>query len=78
MCCMCECYKGWHRDDGWDLASTLCKYDLRNGVFIYSELGKGATSVAGKYLYLFRAGNVWWRCTQHFVIASCGLDVQRQ
>ena len=37
---------------------------------ICSELGKGATSEAGKYL--FRAASVWWRCAQYFVIASCG------
>ena len=49
--------------DGCDLASTLCTYDLWNG-----ELGKVATSEAGKYL--FRAANVWWRCAQYFVIAS--------
>ena len=36
----------------------------------YSELGKGATREAGKYL--FRAANVWWMCAQYFVIASCG------
>ena len=28
------------------------------------------TSEAGKYL--IRAANVWWRCAQHFVIASSG------
>ena len=22
--------------------------------------------------YLFTADNVWWRCAQYFVIASCG------
>ena len=33
-------------------------------------LGKGATSEAGKSL--FRAVNVWWRCAQYLVIASCG------
>ena len=33
-------------------------------------LGKGATSEVGKYL--FKAANVWWRCTQCFVIASSG------
>ena len=27
-------------------------------------------SEAGKSL--FRAANVWWRCAQYFVIASCG------
>ena len=31
MCCVCECYKGGHSEDGWVLASTLCKYDLRKG-----------------------------------------------
>ena len=30
----------------------------------------GAMSEAGKSL--FRAANVWWRCAQYFVIASCG------
>ena len=54
-----------HRGDGSDLASTLCKYD-----FICSELSKGEMSKAEKYL--FRAVNVWWRCSQYFVIASCG------
>ena len=49
-----------HSGDGCDLASTLCKYELGNGVM--SEAGK----------YLFRATNVWWRCVQYFVIASCG------
>ena len=37
---------------------------------ICSELDKGTTSETGKYL--FRASNVWWTCTQYFVIASCG------
>ena len=37
-----------------------------------SELGNGAMSKAGKYL--FRVVNVWWglRLAQYFVIASCG------
>ena len=69
MCCVRECYKGgivvmdviWRR---------LC-VSMIWGRVIYL-LGKGATSEAGKYMYLFSAGNVWWRCTQHFVIASCG------
>ena len=35
-----------------------------------SELGKGATSEAGKSL--FRAANVWWGCAQYFVfVARC-------
>ena len=60
----------WHSGDGCDLASTLCKYDLRKGDIFCSELGKGATSGAGKSL--FRAENVWWRCAQYYVIASWG------
>ena len=47
---------------GCDLASTLCKYDLKMGDLFCSELGKGATSEAWKYI--FRAANVWWRCMQ--------------
>ena len=38
--------------------------------FVCSELGKGATSEAGKYR--FRAASVWWRCAQYFVIGPCG------
>ena len=38
--------------------------------FVCFELGKGATSEAGKSL--FRTANVWWMCEQYFVIASCG------
>ena len=37
-------------------------------MIICSELGEGATSEAGKYL--FRAANVRWRCAQYFVITS--------
>ena len=59
-----------HSGDGCDLASTLCKYDLRKGDLFFYEFGKGATSEAGKSL--FRAANVWWGCAQYFVIASCG------
>ena len=39
-----------HRGDGCDLASILCTYDLRKGYFC-SEVGKGATSEVGKYLF---------------------------
>ena len=66
--CVCVLQRG-NCGDGCDLASTLCKYDLRKR-FLCSELGKGATSEAGKSL--FRAANVCWRCAQYFVIASCG------
>ena len=43
---------------------------FEEGRFVCSELGKGAASEAGKTL--FRVANVWWRCAQYFVIASCG------
>ena len=59
-----------HSGDGCVLTSTLCKYDLRKRDLFCSELGKGATSEAGKYL--FRAASVWWRCAQYFVVASYG------
>ena len=68
MSCVWMLQRG-HSGDGCVLASTLCKYDLRTGV-VCSELGKGATSETVKSL--FRAANVWWRCAQYFVIASCG------
>ena len=55
-----------HSGDGCDLASTLCKYDLMKGDLFVLSLA----SEAGKSL--FRAANVWWRCAQYFVIASCG------
>ena len=48
----------------------LCVSMISGMEFVCSELGKGATSEAGKYL--FRAASVWWRCAQYFVIASCG------
>ena len=43
--------------------------------FVCSELGKGATSDAGKSL--FRAASVWWRCAQYFVIASIDVCIWR-
>ena len=66
MSCVWVLQRG-HSGDGSDLASTLCKYE---GRFVSSELGNGATSKVGKYL--FSAANVWCRCAQYYVIASCG------
>ena len=43
---------------------------FEEGSFVCSELGKGALSVAGKYL--FRADNVWWMCAPLFVIVWYG------
>ena len=59
---------GGSSGDGCNLASTLCKYDLRKGdLFVLSwarvrRVRRGSISVA----------NVWWRCAQYYVIASCG------
>ena len=37
MCRVCDCYRGGHNGDGCDLASTLCKYNLRKGdLFVLS------------------------------------------
>ena len=67
MSCVWMLQRG-HSGDGCVLASTLYKYDLRKGdLFVLSWT---RTSEAGKSL--FRAANVWWRCAQYFVIASCG------
>ena len=34
MCRVCECLQRAHSSDGCDLASTLCKYDLRNSIIL--------------------------------------------
>ena len=70
MCCVVEVLQRGHSGDGCELASTLCKYDLRKGDLFVLEFGKCAPSAAGKCV--FRADNVWWRCEQYFVFASGG------
>ena len=57
------------RGDGCDLASTLCKYDLRKGALCVLSWARLRRVRRGG---LFRADNVWWRCVQYVVIASCG------
>ena len=52
-----------HSGDGCDLASTLCKYDLRK-VHLFVPSSARVQRV--------RDANVWWRCDQDFVIAFCG------
>ena len=54
--------------DGCVLALTLCKYDLRKGDLFVLSWAR-VRRVRGS---LVRADNVWWRCAQYFVIASCG------
>ena len=67
MSCVWMLQRG-HSGDICDLASTLCKYDMRKGDLFVLAMGNGATSEARKYL--FRAANVWWRCAQYFVIGG--------
>ena len=65
MSCVWMLQKG-HSGDGCVLVSTLCKYDLRKGdLFVLSWARM-------RRVRLFIAANVWWRCAQYFVIASCG------
>ena len=52
--------------DGCVLTPTLCTSDLRKGdLFVLSW-------AMVRRVMLFRVANVWWRCAQYFVIASCG------
>ena len=68
VCVVCVLQRG-NSGDGCDLASTLCMYDLRKGdLFVLSW--ERVRRVSRKSL--FRTANVWWRCAQYFVIASCG------
>ena len=69
MSCVWMLQRG-HSGDGCDLASTLCKYDLRKGDLFVLSWARVQRVRRGKYL--FRAASVWWRCAQYFVIASCG------
>ena len=48
---------------------TLCKYDLRKGDLFVLSWARVRRVRQGS---LFKAANVWWRCAQYFVIASCG------
>ena len=57
--------------DGCDMASTLCKYNLRKGD-LYVLSWSRVRRVSGSGKYLFRAANMRWRCAQYFVISSCG------
>ena len=66
MSCVLMLQRG-HSGDGYVLASTVCKYDLRKGDLFVLSWGNGETRKS-----LFRAASVWWRCAQYFVIASCG------
>ena len=47
MCVVCVDVAEGHSGDGCVLASTLCKYDFRNGDLFVLRLGKGATGEAG-------------------------------
>ena len=49
-----------HSSDECNLASTLCKYDLRKGDLFVLSWTRVRQVNWGKSL--FRAANVWWRC----------------
>ena len=55
LCTYMRVLQRGHHDDVCNLASTLCRYDLRKS-YLYVEFGNGALSEAGKYF--FRAANV--------------------
>ena len=59
----------WHSGDGGDLASTLCRYDLRKGDLFVLSWVRGRRVRRGSFS---STTNVWWRCARYFVIASCG------
>ena len=40
MCRVCGCYRGGPSGDGCDLASTLCRYDLKNGDLFWERVGR--------------------------------------
>ena len=65
-CVVCVGVTDGNSGDGCDLAPTLGRYDFRKDDFMCSELSKGATSEAGKYIY--RATNVWWRWVQYLLL----------
>ena len=64
MSCVWMLQRG-NSGDGCVLASTLCKYDLRKGDLFVLGWARVRQVRCG-------AANVWWRCAQYFVIASCG------
>ena len=68
MSCVWVLQKG-NSGDGCNLASTLCTYDLTKGDLFALSWAMVRRVRRGS---LFRAANVWWRCAQYFVIASCG------
>ena len=69
VCRVCGCYRGgivvmdvfWRR---------LCVRMIWGREICFFCVGQGCDEWGGKSL--FRAANVWWRCAQYVVIASCG------
>ena len=64
VCCVCECYKG-----GIVVMDVFWRRLCVSMIYLF-WIGYGCDESGGKYL--FRAANVWWKCAQYFVIASCG------
>ena len=65
--CVWVLRRGYSGDE-CDLPLTL--YDLRSGYLFVLSWARVRRVRMGKSL--FNAANVWWRCVQYFVIASCG------
>ena len=64
-----SCVSVLHREnsgDGCDLASTLCKYDLRKGDLFVLSWGRVRRVRWGSL------SSELLMCTQYFVTASCG------
>ena len=68
MCVVCVLQRG-HSGDGCDLASTLCKYDLRKGdlfVMGWTRVRRVRRESMSSELLMCDGG------VRYFVIASCG------
>ena len=69
MMCVLMLQRG-HSGDGCVLASTLCKYDFRNGdlfVLSWARVRRVRRGSLSSELLMCGGG-----CAQYFVIASCG------
>ena len=61
MCVVCVDVTEGYRGDECDLASNLCKYDLKTGDLFVLNWARVRRVMRGS---LFKAANVWWRCAQ--------------
>ena len=74
VCVVCVGVAGGHSGYECDLASTLCKYDLRKGdLFVLSlaRVQRGRRGSRSSELLM-----CWWRCVQYFVIMDKCLETR--